>query len=297
MNFSRRRSPFFALAATVLIFLAIPCALRAQQPVTGRNAATIAYPDGQFRLVGPRTWVEETRDGRQFKYIEESRTDQFVNLADPSRGAKLQLDVNSRKIFYSDAGTPKFLLYPITNAAIATIAPAPAKPPVITKRAPTAAPPTAPVVISDPLPTNGINIQAMVAEHNRYRTKHCASPVTWSAQLAASAQDWANNCRCDHNHPAGGFGENLACGQTSVAEAVGAWYNEIAKYNFATPEANFPQAGHFSQVVWKSTTQIGCGVKAGCPNFAPGQMMWVCRYSQPGNLQGAWGANVSQACR
>ena len=291
MNLAFRAAPYCALAL-LAFFLTMPVALQAQQGVTGRNAATVSYPDGKFRLVGPRSWVEETNDGRQFKFIEESRTDQFVNLADPGRGAKLQLDLVSRKIFYSDAGNPKFVLYPITNATTAAVA----APPDTGNAPPTAAPPAPPITNNAP-PANGIDSQAMLAEHNRYRAKHCATPLTWSTQLATSAQVWADRCRCDHNHPDGGFGENLACGQTSVSEAVGAWYNEIGQYNFANPEANFPPAGHFSQVVWKATRQVGCGMTAGCPGFAPGQMMWVCRYAQPGNLTGAWGANVSQACK
>ena len=37
--------------------------------------------------------------------------------------------------------------------------------------------------------------------------------------------------------------------------------------------------GHFTQLVWKGSTQIGCGV-ASCG----GQNFWVCRYSPPGNF-------------
>lgn len=41
-------------------------------------------------------------------------------------------------------------------------------------------------------------------------------------------------------------------------QVVKAWYSEISKYNFK--EAKFsPVTGHFSQVIWKSTTDLGVG--------------------------------------
>ena len=43
--------------------------------------------------------------------------------------------------------------------------------------------------------------------------------------------------------------------------------------------------GHFTQVVWKSTTGLGCGFNAGC-------RMYVCNYSPPGNFLGQFDANV-----
>lgn len=30
--------------------------------------------------------------------------------------------------------------------------------------------------------------------HNTYRTQHCAVPLAWSADLAASARQWASGC-------------------------------------------------------------------------------------------------------
>lgn len=44
-------------------------------------------------------------------------------------------------------------------------------------------------------------------------------------------------------------------------------------------------SGHFSQMVWKGTTQLGCGYSAGCK-------MYVCHYNPPGNVIGQFAANV-----
>lgn len=139
------------------------------------------------------------------------------------------------------------------------------------------------------------NPAEMVAEHNRFRAQHCVPPVTWSDALAASAQAWADQCQCNHNHPRGDFGENIACGHRSLKEAVGSWYSESSDYDFARPGFS-SKTGHFTQLVWKGTGQIGCGATAGCPN-ANGGIWWVCRYGPPGNFEGQFPENVTPACK
>ena len=39
--------------------------------------------------------------------------------------------------------------------------------------------------------------QAILKAHNGYRVKHCVPNLTWSAQLAVGAQDWATGCKRD----------------------------------------------------------------------------------------------------
>jgi len=51
--------------------------------------------------------------------------------------------------------------------------------------------------------------------------------------------------------------------------------------------------GHFTQVVWKGSQQLGCGV-ASCPAI-PGGTFYVCRYVPAGNVQGAFPNNVTPA--
>jgi len=134
--------------------------------------------------------------------------------------------------------------------------------------------------------------QAMLASHNAYRSKHCVPPLTWSAQLAASAQQWANGCTFSHQAKSG-YGENLfwgTAGAYSSKDAVANWYGEIAAYNFAAP--GFGQkTGHFTQVVWRNSKQLGCAM-ASCG----GKDYWVCRYSPPGNVAGQFPENVPESC-
>ena len=56
----------------------------------------------------------------------------------------------------------------------------------------------------------------------------------------------------------GPTGENLAAGYANASNAVDAWADEREAYDFNNP--GFSEAtGHFTQVVWKATTTVGCG--------------------------------------
>lgn len=54
------------------------------------------------------------------------------------------------------------------------------------------------------------------------------------------------------------YGENLAYGYGNVSAAVIAWGEERNMYNFGKPTGFTEETGHFTQLVWKSTTQVGC---------------------------------------
>ena len=45
--------------------------------------------------------------------------------------------------------------------------------------------------------------------------------------------------------------------------------------------------GHFTAMVWRATTELGCALGS-----CPGQRLWVCQYNPPGNMMGAFPANV-----
>ena len=65
------------------------------------------------------------------------------------------------------------------------------------------------------------------------------------------------------------------------------WYEEIAFYDFNNPGhpkngSEDKMIGHFTQVIWKETTELGCGVYKGADNFVYG----VCNYAPPGNVIG-----------
>jgi uncharacterized protein YkwD len=169
--------------------------------------------------------------------------------------------------------------------------------------APPTAPAAAPAAPADPPPApvkpaaKGAAEPAgppILAAHNRYRARHCAPPLTWSAALVKEAQRWAKNlaaqrCAFEHN-PDPRFGENLAYfrppGALGPDEIAAEWYREIAVYDFR--KARFSMdAGHFTQLVWAGTRRLGCAsVECG------GGELWVCNYDPPGNMQGDFDTNV-----
>jgi uncharacterized protein YkwD len=133
--------------------------------------------------------------------------------------------------------------------------------------------------------------QSLLDAHNADRARHCTPPLSWSAEIAATAQVWANRCVFAHDYNSG-LGENLAWGtQLSARDAVQLWYKEIGDYSYASPGFG-PAAGHFTQLIWRGSRQLGCG-KAICR----GDVFWVCRYSPPGNVGGEFPANVARVCR
>ena len=172
---------------------------------------------------------------------------------------------------------------------VATPAPTttPRPPPATTQLPPPVTTPV-PAPAPAPPPAAGLTVeqQAMLSAHNANRAKHCLAALTWSPQAATAAQQWASRCTRDgaafaHDAGRGSYGENLAWGTNmSAAQAVSLWYNEIGSYNFAAPVwTRSPQVGHFTQMVWRTTTQVGCDVWQ-----CGGEKLWVCRYSPSGNM-------------
>lgn len=143
-------------------------------------------------------------------------------------------------------------------------------------------------------PTESVNLSdfasSMLAEHNKKRELHQNTPdLTWSETLASYAQNYADNYDCSGNlvHSGGQYGENLAVGYGTTG-AVDGWYNEIKNYDFSNPGFS-SNTGHFSQLVWKSTTQVGCGVKS-CGGVWGDYV--ICSYDPAGNVSGEYADNV-----
>ena len=94
----------------------------------------------------------------------------------------------------------------------------------------------------------------------------------------------------------GGYGQNIAAGvnEEGVDRVITDmfyngevnWYDGL--YGQASPSmVNFEHWGHFSQIVWKSTTQVGCATQY-CPNGLGNTgsnvppYFTVCNYKGPG---------------
>jgi uncharacterized protein YkwD len=152
------------------------------------------------------------------------------------------------------------------------------------------------VVTAPPAGARGkspVDPKVIVDAHNRVRARHCAPPLRWSAKVARSAQRWADTLHgdgCALRHSQGEYGENLAAGTAGMLDAasvVGMWYDEVKRYSFRGGGGFSMQTGHFTQVVWRGTTDVGCG-RAQCN----GLDVWVCQYDPPGNVRDQFRQNV-----
>ncbi|KAG0199171.1 hypothetical protein BGX28_007518 [Mortierella sp. GBA30] len=140
--------------------------------------------------------------------------------------------------------------------------------------------------------------RAILLIHNQYRAKHHAPALVWNDTAADFGNEWISKCNFEHS--GGGpnkFGENLAWGTGAFdyKDAVDFWYSEVKNYNYSQPGFS-ANTGHFTQVVWKSTTSVGCA-KYACPRpNAPTTIvnMIICDYDPAGNItnEGYFAANV-----
>lgn len=127
--------------------------------------------------------------------------------------------------------------------------------------------------------------------HNAKRHDVGSPPLQWSPVLAAVAQSWANHLandnHCGLSHTVNGrYGENLFGGSGvpyTALDASKSWYSEISKYTYGPiTAANFAPTGHYTQMVWSGTTQVGIG-QANCRG---GGTVIAAEYSPPGNYIG-----------
>ncbi|PFH57589.1 hypothetical protein XA68_14811 [Ophiocordyceps unilateralis] len=110
---------------------------------------------------------------------------------------------------------------------------------------------------------------AVISTTSHYRGEYGAGLVRWNATLAAFASWYLGNYNCAFRHSGGPFGENMAFGYPTPAVSVAAWGNEGVQYDYGHPGYS-PATGHFTQLVWKSTTDIGCARR-----WCGSQMQWL----------------------
>jgi hypothetical protein len=164
----------------------------------------------------------------------------------------------------------------------------------------------------------------ITAAHNMVRamvqTNTPLPALEWSPTLAAYAQQWADmqatTACAAPSHRSGAelqqkkYGENLAVfggigagpNISSAEQAVQSWAGEVSCWTYGTISGlgqqgtekcdqtcykamNSDGCGHYTQIVWRKSLQLGCGV-ATCSSGRGKEDIWICNYSPAGNFVG-----------
>ena len=132
-----------------------------------------------------------------------------------------------------------------------------------------------------------------LAIHNQARSDVGVQPLVWDDALAEEAQTYAEflakRHTFEHARDMHGHGENLywysARTNSPMADASQSWYDEIRVYRYRQCcGRNFKNTGHYTQMVWHSTTAVGFGVAVS----SRGETYVVARYDPSGNWQGQY---------
>ena len=135
----------------------------------------------------------------------------------------------------------------------------------------------------------------VLAGHNKERRRVGAAPLAWDPALAVGAQAYANQlARLDvmrHSPKAvrPKIGENLWMGTRGYfppAAMVGSWASEKSvfrpgRFPDVSTTGNWADVGHYTQMVWPTTTRVGCAIGSSVASD-----FLVCRYWPSGNVTG-----------
>ncbi|XP_039604047.1 cysteine-rich venom protein TEL1-like [Polypterus senegalus] len=144
--------------------------------------------------------------------------------------------------------------------------------------------------------TTDPNVQkTIVDKHNAVRgsvhpTAANMLKMKWNTEAAANAERWARTCSMNHSPSEqrriskDSCGENLymSSNERPWESAIQGWEDEKKDYVFGEPPKTGKVVGHYTQLVWASSNQVGCAV-AHCPS-SQFKYFYVCQYCPPGNF-------------
>ncbi|XP_071097472.1 uncharacterized protein [Haliotis cracherodii] len=143
-------------------------------------------------------------------------------------------------------------------------------------------------------------IDEVVKAHNEYRSRHQAPSLSHSKDLSSTAQKWADHLALTNTFQHSNaslkgepLGENIAMKWSSRPDAytgqevTDQWYSEVKMHAFGG-EPRSLSSGHFTQVVWKGSKEVGVG-KA---QTRDGKIIVVANYRPAGNMMGDYARNV-----
>jgi len=155
--------------------------------------------------------------------------------------------------------------------------------------------------------------QGLLDAHNHWRNEAALGNLNggkkavamakmyWDNELEEHAKAFSKYCHWDHSSNVGwsnlgySYGENLfATSRDSgynVVDAVTPLAEEHQYYDHDTGACSNPPCGHYTAIVWETTTRVGCAVTecssiVGLPSSWGQATLVVCQYYRVGNWQG-----------
>ena len=133
--------------------------------------------------------------------------------------------------------------------------------------------------------------------HNTLRAKHQVGPLSRYSELESLAQKHSEYMakmgkmvHSDNKLNNEYIGENICSGSSTLKigkSCVNLWYSEEDQYDYKNPN-NDVSCGHFTQLVWKKTNRLGCGVECTSSNYC----YVTCNYYPAGNYYNQFMDNV-----
>ena len=137
----------------------------------------------------------------------------------------------------------------------------------------------------------------ILEKHNVHRRNHGAPDLVINLDLCRIAQDHSDDLTrrnaFEHSKCLWGskkIGENVAMmigGKLTAENMTNMWYDEIKEYDFNNQGFSLT-TGHFTQLVWRGTEEVGFGISERADNTWIG----VGNYYPPGNYSGQYENNV-----
>jgi pathogenesis-related protein 1 len=138
--------------------------------------------------------------------------------------------------------------------------------------------------------------RTMMQLHNAERSSVGVPPLKWSPELATYAQKWADHLASTGTTPQhrpatgewkelygegvyGGFGPNAG-----VNDAFTNWMASKKFYKGQPVSASDLRAANYTQLVWSTSTQIGCGKAISKDRNST--VIIICNYDPKGNMVG-----------
>ena len=139
--------------------------------------------------------------------------------------------------------------------------------------------------------------EEVLKRHNTLRAKHQVDKLTRYSKLESLAQKHSeymaqisrmqsSNNKLDDEY----IGENICSGSpySKIGKTcVDLWYSEEKDYDYINPSYD-GKAYHFTQIVWKKTNQLGCGIQCDSKSYC----YMTCYYYPAGNYYNQFKKNV-----